>query len=314
MSREASRFTVETARQVCALPDPPESRQVVGPLLVRGERTVLGGHTGEGKTTLSLQMIRASVQGDEFLGFSGSRSRALVIDAEQGLRTVKRRLAEARLDTSGALEYLRVPDGLRLDAADGEADELERVLSVGDYSAVLFDPLYKLHGGDSNEERAAVELMRRLDGWREQYDFALLLNAHCRKPSLRSRFSMHDLFGSSAFLRGAEIVLGLERVGPGRSRLHLFKDRIGDLPPDEVWKLTFDRDEGFQRDPAAERPTATVDLVRTALTDQPGLTIEQLMEITGRSERSIRSALGKLCCESTDTRPKEWTLPEGSEG
>ena len=46
---KAPPFEVMTAREVCLLPDPPESDYLLGPLLVRGTRTVLGAHTGEKK-------------------------------------------------------------------------------------------------------------------------------------------------------------------------------------------------------------------------------------------------------------------------
>lgn len=306
---------VETAREVCALPDSSKSREVLGPLLVRGERTVLGGHTGEGKTTFGLQMIRATVTGDDFLGYEGSGDRALVIDAEQGLRVIKRRLSEARLDGSDDVDYVRVPDGLRLDRGDAEADELEAIIAAGGYAAVLFDPLYKLHGGDSNEERDAVALMRRLDAWRERHDFALLLATHCRKPYQRSSLTLHDLFGSSAYARGAEVVLGIQKVGPGRSRLHIFKDRPGDLPQGSAWKLSFDREEGFQRDPEDMlEATRAIDLVRALLTERPGLTKAEIQEATGKKERTVSKALKDLGAVHDGSHPKRWWLPkEGGE-
>jgi hypothetical protein len=305
---------VATAREVCDLPEPSRSRQVVGPLLVRGERTVLGGHTGEGKTTFGLQMIRAAVSGDDFLGYEGSCGRALVIDAEQGLRVVKRRLSEARLDACNDVDYLRVPDGLRLDQDGSEAGELEAIIAGGEYAAVLFDPLYKLHGGDSNEERDAVALMRRLDRWREQHDFALLLATHCRKPYQRSSLTLHDLFGSSAYTRGAEVVLGVQKVGPGRSRLHIFKDRPGDLPQGEVWKLSFDREQGFQRDPDdSPRGARAIDLVRALLCERPGLSKREIQEATGKKERTVSKALNDLAAVSDDSHPKGWRLSEKRE-
>ena len=39
--------------------------------------------------------------------------RALVVDVEEGQRTVKRRLRETGLDKSDRISYLRVPDGSR---------------------------------------------------------------------------------------------------------------------------------------------------------------------------------------------------------
>ena len=60
------RLEVTTARALCALPDPAASDELLGPLVMRGNRLVLGGHTGEGKTTMALAIARAIALGKEF--------------------------------------------------------------------------------------------------------------------------------------------------------------------------------------------------------------------------------------------------------
>lgn len=290
---------VLTARELCALPDPPGSEDLLGPLLVRGNRLVLGGHTGEGKTTAALAIVRAVALGETFLDWRGPGDRVLVIDAEQGLRTIKRRLREAGLDETDRVDYLRVPDGLSLDRNEDEIAAVEAQLAAGDYALVLADPLYKLHTGDSNSEREAVDLMRRFDAWRELYRFALALPVHCRKPPMGAKFSMHEFFGQSAYLRGAEVVVGLQRVRDGYSRLHFFKDRDGDLPIGAAWGLLFDRERGFRRDPDDEKSKqSAADLIRELLEAQPELTERRLIEETGYAERTVRKALRDLGADS----------------
>jgi len=306
---------VTTARDLCALPDPPASGELLGPLLVRGNRLVLGGHTGEGKTTLALSIARAVALGEDFLGWRGAGGRVLVIDAEQGLKTIKRRLREAGLEDTDAIDYARVPDGLSLDTNDEQVAAVDARLAAGDYSLVLADPLYKLSAGDSNDERQAVELMRRFDAWRERYGFALLLPVHCRKPPMGAKFSIHEFFGSSAYLRGAEVVIGLQRVRDGYSRLHYFKDRDGDLPIGEAWGLLFDRDRGFRRDPDDERPKQKADEVIAELLEaQPDMSIEQLMTATGYAERTVRKTLkdlGAAAKRGGAQGEKLWSLDDG---
>ena len=99
-------FTLEalTAKALCEQPDPPGSDELLGPLLMRGNRAVIGAHTGEGKTTITLALVRAVVLGETFLDWRGAGGRALVIDAEQGLKTIKRRLREAGLDDCEAVD------------------------------------------------------------------------------------------------------------------------------------------------------------------------------------------------------------------
>src|ERR1035437_5337176 len=227
---EGASLETQTAREVCELPDPDTSDELLGSLVVRGGRLVLGAHTGEGKTTITFQIAQAVTEQREFLGWSGAGGRVLVIDAEQGLRTIKRRLREAGLDKSDRIDYVRVPDGLSLNSDAAQVAEVERLLAAGEYAVVIADPLYKLHTGDSNDERGAVALMRVFDGWRERFRFAFILPVHLRKPPVGAKFTMHEFFGSSAYLRGAEGVIGLQRVRDGYSRLHFFKDRDGDLP------------------------------------------------------------------------------------
>jgi len=153
---------VRSARELCALPEPPQDEQLLGPLLLRGQRLVLGAHTGEGKTSMALQIVCALVTGGEFLDWQGSGGRVLVLDAEQGLRTVKRRLREVGLHECDDIDYERVPDGLALDSDERHVAEVEQALERGNYTLVVADPLYRLHTGDSNDEREAVDLMRPL--------------------------------------------------------------------------------------------------------------------------------------------------------
>lgn len=248
---------VLTARELCAQPDPPGSDVLLGPLVVRGYRTIVAAGTGEGKTTLSLAMCRAIVTRAGFLEWTGTGGRVLVIDLEQGKRTVKRRLHEAGLADSDLVDYVRVPDGLALDSDVAQQHAIEQLLRDRRYDAVTIDPAYKAHRGDSLDERAVVDFLRLLDRWRAEYGFALLLPTHTRKklePS--AKLTIDDVFGSSAFVRGAEVVLGLQRLAAGFSRLYWLKHRDGDdgIETGGHWGLLFDRDAGFRRDPRDTAP------------------------------------------------------------
>src|SRR5438552_191888 len=88
---------VLTAKEICELPDPPEEDRLIEDLFVRGARTVTGGGTGEGKTSLMLQALKTLLLGGEFLGITVRpvKGRVLVVDAEQGTRSIKRLLRDA---------------------------------------------------------------------------------------------------------------------------------------------------------------------------------------------------------------------------
>lgn len=98
--------------------------------------------------------------------------------------------------------------------------------------------------------------MRYLDGLRARYGFALILPAHPRKDQTgrdgARKLKLDDVAGSGAVTRGAELVIGLERLAHGFGRLRILKDRDGDLTVGEEWPLLFTRGEGFRLDPKAE--------------------------------------------------------------
>jgi hypothetical protein len=116
------KLDAHTARELCALPDPPATDQLLGSLVVRHYRTIIGGRTGEGKTTAALAILDAVVNAKPSLEWCGVGGRGLVLDLEQGARTVKRRLREAGLDWYGHL----------MDQSYGDAsDKLEAALFGG---------------------------------------------------------------------------------------------------------------------------------------------------------------------------------------
>jgi AAA domain/DnaB-like helicase N terminal domain len=254
--RVENAFSLETftAAALAALPDPPASDHLLGPLVVRGARTIVVGDTGHGKTTFVLQAVRAVLAGEELLEYRGiGAGRALVVDAEQGLRSIKRVLREVRLAERDDVVYVHAPDGLALDSEPAHRAALERLIAAHEPVVVVLDPYYKCHRGEANEERAVVDLMRELDAMRAQYGFGLILPAHPRKEALGRegyrRLTLHDVAGSGALTRGAEVVVALERLAHGYARLRVLKDRDGDLPVGEAIGLVFDRDEGFRLDP-----------------------------------------------------------------
>lgn len=245
----AEPWTPLRASAFLELPE-PEGTALLGPLVLRGGRTIVGGDSGHGKTTLSYAMISAIVQGTELLGHTGAGlGPALIIDLEQGVRSIKRGIREAELGEN--VFILNLPDGLALDQNPGELLRLEEAIVTIEPSVISLDPYYKAHRGDANEERAVTDLMRNLDRLRTDYMFALILPAHVRKEQQASgarKLTLGDIAGSGAISRGAEVVIGLERLSHGTARLRFLKDREGDLPVGDFLELNYSKEDGFTID------------------------------------------------------------------
>ena len=199
-------FVIETltARETYQLPEPNAASQLLGPYVRRSERTIVVGDTGEGKTTLTGQMIRGIVAGDVVLSETGIGERpALIIDLEQGLRTAKRMIRVTGLHERDDVHIARLPDGLALDQNTEHIAALHALLERLRPIVVGLDSYYKLYEElDPNEERGVVKLMRLLDRLRVEFDFGLILPAHPRKDQpgrtgIR-KLTIHDVAGSGA--------------------------------------------------------------------------------------------------------------------
>jgi hypothetical protein len=286
------RLRVLSAPEVMALPDPDEAGYLLGPLIYQGYRIVVGGHTGHGKTTLTMHMVASAIKGEDFLDpewHGRGDLRALIVDVEQGTKSVKRVLREVGLDGNTNVRYLRVPDGLALDSDEDAIRAMEKIFVHGRFDLVVADPLYKLGQGDMNDARAADRLMRRFDDWRERYGFSLLLPMHCRKPNDRQGLSPHDLFGSSAFQWGAEVLLGIERKSDTMTWLHWWKDRDGEVAENDAsigshWEVRYERGQGFRRY-IRERVVATPKF------DLPHFIYEQIRDRGPLTRKDVRDTL-----------------------
>jgi replicative DNA helicase len=180
---DSRRLEALTARATMALPEPDEDARLLGDYVIRDARTVIAGASGHGKTSLAYAMVRAIVTGAEFLGDTGAGvGPAMIVDLEHGKRSRKRALREAGLADRDDVFMVSAPDGLALDSDDGtDLAEFERLIVEIRPVVVVLDPYYKAHRVEANEERPVVDLMRKLDGLREKYEFALILPAHVRK-------------------------------------------------------------------------------------------------------------------------------------
>lgn len=308
-----------TAKAFCAI-DRPDPVPVIGPLGYLGGRTVVAGSSGDGKTTFCLQAMTAAVYGSEFIGYKGAGGmRGLVLDAEQDGFMAEAGLRGAGLAESEEIDILHLPEGAAFDTKSWERQWMFEVLEAGQYGVVLADPLYKLLEGDSSSEREARALMALWDQWRmgvrvPWQPFLLLMPMHARKPLPKTKFTMADIFGSSAWVRGAEVVMGIQQVNHGYSMLYPWKrrGRIGDVDGVPFQKgdaigLTFDDDNLFRRGKAQAKEKAA-DAVRRLIFEETGngWTREMLMEaIPGRDGKASGSTIDRALKDMGDEI--EWT-------
>lgn len=309
-----------SAREFCAIERPPPE-PLLGPLIYRGRRLVVAGETGAGKSTWSYQATHAICHAEDFLGYRGAGGRGLILDFEQDEEDVADLLRASGMADSDLIDVISVPHGVAFDKEPRYRKELEDVYEAGKYCVVLLDPLYKVFGGDSSNERESVELMRHFDFWRSGANgrwpkHGLIVPMHARKPPPKAKFTIAEIFGSTAWVRGAENVYGIQFVNQGYSQLYAWKmrsHRIQDAEPadddvtlnrGDIMGMVFKLGEGFRRGKAQPKEKA-IDTVARVLQEFPEevWTTEKLMEAVpgrGGEGHASRSTIDRCLRELGD--------------
>jgi hypothetical protein len=245
-----------------------QAEPLLGPLVRRGQTTIIGGYGGAGKSTMSMEMVRAIVTGRDFLGWEGEGSRAFVLDLEQGMSVAQRRIYEAFTgepmgDTSLAdivgdmhfdghwdrVRYADWQEGADLTEGSADLEVLEEEIAEHRPDVLLIDPVYKLFiGRDMNEQVEISSFIHTIQKLRTKYGFAIILPMHPRKPGqMTSPLGMHDLYGSMLWSAWAEVCVMIHREEGNHSILRWEKDRNGEAPTGDKWTLAFEAGRGFRR-------------------------------------------------------------------
>jgi hypothetical protein len=215
-----------------AQPDLPRDWIIPG-LLERGDRLILTGHEGHGKSILVAQLALSIAAGlNPFTGapikmLDGGEYRVLVIDVENTERQVKRRYlrmvqtidgirARAGLDPVdwGRAVSLDIrPEGIDI-TKPAEIARIERFASIAKPDLIVAGPLYKMAGHSIHEEEGAIAFFRTMDRLRVRHNCALISEHHTGHAQNGQERGTRPI-GSSAILRWPEFGLGIARHPDG---------------------------------------------------------------------------------------------------
>lgn len=197
----------------------PDHRWVVPGLLEHGDRLMLTGFEGTGKSFLFRQLAVAFSAGlHPFDGRQNHRctpQRVLFIDCENSRRQTRRQFRKivplagmygATIDN----DYLRLiikPEGVDLTRLDDAAWLLERV-TAHKPDVLFIGSLYRLHEKNPNDELVARAVTVALDRARTTVDCAVVIEAHAGHGNGIGHRSVRPL-GSSLYMRWPEFGYGL---------------------------------------------------------------------------------------------------------
>lgn len=199
--------------------DDDEYDWIVPGLFERGDRTIVTGGEGKGKSTLLRQMALRCASGlHPFTAERIQPLRVLFVDAENTRRQTRRKMRALR-EVAGPeyqedlLRFEFRGEGLNL-AATPDAEWLAERIEANQPDLLFIGALYKLIDGDSKEEPLAKAVAKTFDEIRTIYDIALIIEAHSPHGEGGSKAKRPIRpFGASLWLRWPEFGIHLADDG-----------------------------------------------------------------------------------------------------
>ena len=301
--------SASTARTLAAMfADPPSEHDWLIPgQLERGDRVLLTGGEGGGKSTLLRQIALASAFGVNSLSTAlvpvpFDPFRVLVIDLEnserQLLREVRKALApipvDRRDEVLGNVFAVSRAEGLVLSDPrdrDGDRGWLWASVEAVKPDLLIIGPVYKMLEGDSNEESPSRELVKWLDRLRITFGLTLLIEAHTPHDAKRP-------YGWSGWKRWPEFGIHLTEAG----KLEHFRGQREERSWPE--QLRRGRSEEWLWTPASGTPTepfrdpleeliaqCKVDVLRVVRTLHKPPSRAEIVDRVGRRKAAVVAAI-----------------------
>lgn len=204
-----------------SVPDAPYD-WIVPDILERGDRVILTGFEGQGKTMLLRQlavMIAAGLHPFYWHRHDECRPhRVLFIDCENSERQSRRKfrplaaasVAHQHRVPDGGMRMIHKPEGVDL-TRDEWAEWLMERVQAHRPDVLFIGPFYRLHNANMNEELPARKVVAVLDKVRAAVDCALITEAHAGHGEGLNR-SVRPT-GSSLLLRWPEFGIGIRPAG-----------------------------------------------------------------------------------------------------
>lgn len=232
-------LAAKTLGEILATEDEPEDWVIPG-LFERGDRLILTGYEGLGKTTWLRQIGICAAAGlnPVTLDPLDRQIRVLFVDVENSERQWRREtrgiaVAAERGGLGSPRDYVHVHTGARMDLRkDRDLGLVHRLVDQYQPEILVIGPLYRLTPNGINNDEEAAPLIAALDTLRDR-GLVLAMEAHAPKGSMGER---------NLAPRGSAALMGWPEFGFGLAPKD--QDETGRIQTAEVVRWRGDRDRG----------------------------------------------------------------------
>ncbi|HEX4725680.1 MAG TPA: AAA family ATPase, partial [Pseudonocardiaceae bacterium] len=258
-------------------------------LLERGDRLVLTGAEGGGKSTWLRQLAIQFASGiHPFGGSPFEPLRVLLLDLENSDRQIKRKLRPLRHVAGNSYQrgnmFVRSrPEGIDLLTLEDRGYLVEQIEAVRP-DVLITGPVYKMAGGDPTEEKNAKPVATILDKIRTYYGCAVLLETHSPHASNGGKRPERP-YGASLWLRWPEFGLYLDK---DTGALRHWR---GAREDDRDWPAALQRGGTWPWSPVTRPRDLLWARILEALTEDPALSQRDLAKVTGTGLTSVTRAI-----------------------
>lgn len=291
--------------------------------LANGFVSIMASSSGEGKTTLAVDIVRRYIAKLPWPDGSPAVDRDMVVlwaEAEANQRSFKDKLDKWGMDKNKI--YFPLEDSLGdFDLRDnGHCARLVEIASLPEVGLVVID---SLSGADSRaekgvEESATIAWLARLA---RDLNKPILVTHHLRKKSVfeGDTITLDRLRGSSAIVQMARIVWAIDTPDPQSKqwkRLQVIKSNLSKFPDPIGFEINENTGVSYGLAPSAPEPERVIDQASDLLMDllqrQPRAAKEVIEEFNqaGISQATMKRAKDKLKVVSRkDKDGWMWSLP-----
>ena len=234
-------LAAKTLREILETEDEPEDWVIPG-LFERGDRLILTGYEGLGKTTWLRQIGICAAAGlnPVTLDQLDRQIRVLFVDVENSERQWRREtrgiaVVAERGGLGSPRDYVHVHTGARMDLRkDRDLGLVHRLVDQYQPEILVIGPLYRLTPNGINNDEEAAPLIAALDTLHDR-GLVLAMEAHAPKGSMGER---------NLAPRGSAALMGWPEFGFGLAPQD--KDENDKIQTAEVVRWRGDRDRGRQ--------------------------------------------------------------------